>query len=143
MLKRTLLPLTWWLLSSLLVVTPSYSANVPAGSILAENQEVTRHLKDEPASLDPIKSVGLTEAQVMRDLFEGLVNQDSRGQVIPGVAEHWQSEDNRVWIFKLRSNARWSNGEPVTANDFVYSWQRLVNPKNTSPFAWFCCIGWY
>lgn len=140
MLKRTLLPLTWWLLSSLLVVTPSYSANVPAGSILAENQEVTRHLKDEPASLDPIKSVGLTEAQVMRDLFEGLVNQDSRGQVIPGVAEHWQSEDNRVWIFKLRSNARWSNGEPVTANDFVYSWQRLVNPKNTSPFAWFAAL---
>ncbi len=140
MLKRTLLPLTWWLLSSLLVVTPSYSANVPAGSILAENQEVTRHLKDEPASLDPIKSVGLTEAQVMRDLFEGLVNQDSRGQVIPGVAEHWQSEDNRVWIFKLRPNARWSNGEPVTANDFVYSWQRLVNPKNTSPFAWFAAL---
>lgn len=140
MLKRTLLPLTWWLLSSLLVVTPSYSANVPAGSILAENQEVTRHLKDEPASLDPIKSVGLTEAQVMRDLFEGLVNQDSRGQVIPGVAEHWQSEDNRVWIFKLRPNARWSNGEPVTANDFVYSWQRLVNPKNTSPFAWFVAL---
>ncbi|UNH25666.1 peptide ABC transporter substrate-binding protein [Moellerella wisconsensis] len=140
MLKRILLPLTWWLLSSLLVVTPSYSANIPAGTILAEKQEVIRHLKDEPASLDPIKSVGLTEAQVMRDLFEGLVNQDSDGQVIPGVAEHWQSEDNREWIFKLRPNARWSNGEPVTANDFVYSWQRLVDPKNTSPFAWFAAL---
>ncbi|UNH28806.1 peptide ABC transporter substrate-binding protein [Moellerella wisconsensis] len=140
MLKRILLPLTWWLSSSLLVVTPSYSANIPAGTILAEKQEVIRHLKDEPASLDPIKSVGLTEAQVMRDLFEGLVNQDSDGQVIPGVAEHWQSEDNREWIFKLRPNARWSNGEPVTANDFVYSWQRLVDPKNTSPFAWFAAL---
>ncbi|WJW83316.1 peptide ABC transporter substrate-binding protein [Moellerella wisconsensis] len=140
MLKRILLPLTWWLSSSLLVVTPSYAANIPAGTILAEKQEVIRHLKDEPASLDPIKSVGLTEAQVMRDLFEGLVNQDSDGQVIPGVAEHWQSEDNREWIFKLRPNARWSNGEPVTANDFVYSWQRLVDPKNTSPFAWFAAL---
>ncbi|AKA37291.1 ABC transporter substrate-binding protein [Yersinia ruckeri] len=113
------------------------AADVPLGTPLADKQEIVRHIKDEPASLDPIKAVGLPEAQVARDLFEGLVNQDANGKVIPGVAEKWQSADNQTWLFTLRKNARWSNGDPVTAQDFVYSWQRLVEPKNLSPFAWF------
>lgn len=115
----------------------AYAAEVPPGTQLADKQEIVRHVKDEPASLDPIKAVGLPEAQVARDLFEGLVNQDANGKVIPGVAEKWQTSDNQIWLFTLRKDARWSNGDPVTANDFVYSWQRLVDPKNLSPFAWF------
>ncbi|MGG4607619.1 peptide ABC transporter substrate-binding protein [Providencia sp. Me31A] len=137
--KRSLTPLTV-LFASLFLTTSAICADIPVGTILAENQEVTRHLKDEPASLDPAKSVGLTEAQVMRDLFEGLVNQDNHGKAIPGVALNWSTLDNRVWLFKLRSDARWSNGEPVTAQDFVYSWQRLVSPNTTSPFAWFAAL---
>ncbi|KAA9001988.1 oligopeptide ABC transporter substrate-binding protein OppA [Affinibrenneria salicis] len=113
------------------------AAQVPAGTVLAEKQEIVRHIKDEPASLDPIKVVGLPEAQVVRDLFEGLVSQDEKGNVIPAVAERWQSNDNRTFVFTLRPSARWSNGDTVTANDFVYSWQRLVTPHNTSSFAWF------
>ncbi len=72
---------------------------------------------------------------MIRDLFEGLVNQDAKGNWFRGVATRWQSNDNRVWTFTLRDNARWSDGTPVTAEDFVYSWQRLVDPKTTSPFA--------
>lgn len=113
------------------------AAQVPAGTVLAEKQEIVRHIKDEPASLDPIKAVGLPEAQVARDLFEGLVNQDAKGNIVPGVALRWQTTDNRSFIFTLRDNARWSNGEPVTAKDFVYSWRRLVTPENSSSFAWF------
>lgn len=113
------------------------AADVPSGAVLAERQEIVRHIKDEPASLDPIKVVGLPEAQVVRDLFEGLVNQDAKGQIIPGVATRWQTQDNQTYIFTLRPDARWSNGDPVTANDFVYSWRRLVDPENLSPFAWF------
>lgn len=137
--KRSFSPLAV-LLTSIFLTTPAMSAVIPAGTILADNQTVTRHLKDEPASLDPIKSVGLTEAQVMRDLFEGLVNQDSHGKPVPGVALNWHTTDNRVWTFTLRPDARWSNGESVTADDFVYSWQRLVTPNNTSPFAWFAAL---
>ncbi|SUC26777.1 Periplasmic murein peptide-binding protein precursor [Providencia rustigianii] len=62
------------------------------------------------------------------------------GQSIPGVALSWHTEDNLTWIFKLRPDAAWSNGEPVTAEDFVYSWRRLVTPTNTSPFAWFAAL---
>ncbi|RLM16578.1 oligopeptide ABC transporter substrate-binding protein OppA [Gibbsiella quercinecans] len=113
------------------------AAEVPAGTVLADKQEIVRHIKDEPASLDPIKAVGLPEAQVARDLFEGLVNQDANGKIIPGVATAWSTTDNQTYIFTLRKDARWSNGDPVTAKDFVYSWQRLVDPKSLSPFAWF------
>ncbi|WP_312058839.1 peptide ABC transporter substrate-binding protein [Pantoea septica] len=119
------------------IATPTLAAQLPAGAQLAAQQEIVRHIKDEPASLDPMKAVGLPEIQVIRDLFEGLTNQDAQGNIVPGVAESWSSSDNKTWIFTLRGNAKWSNGEPVTAQDFVYSWQRLVEPKNSSPFAWF------
>lgn len=119
------------------VITPAIAANPPAGAQLAEQQQIVRHIKDEPASLDPLKAVGLPEIQVIRDLFEGLTNQDAQGNIVPGVAQSWSSNDNKTWVFTLRNNARWSNGDPVTAQDFVYSWQRLVDPKNSSPFAWF------
>lgn len=121
-------------------VAPAFAAEVPPGAQLAAKQEIVRHIKDEPASLDPVKAVGLPEIQVIRDLFEGLTNQDAKGNIVPGVAQSWSSSDNKSWIFTLRNNARWSNGEPVTAQDFVYSWQRLVDPKNSSPFAWFAAL---
>ncbi len=121
-------------------LTGAFAADVPPGTALAEHQTLVRHLKDEPASLDPAKAVGLPEIQVLRDLFEGLVNQNSKGELVPGVATEWQTHDNRIWTFKLRDNARWSDGTPVTAQDFVYSWQRMVDPKTTSPFAWFFAL---
>jgi oligopeptide transport system substrate-binding protein len=116
------------------------AAEVPPGTVLAEKQSLVRHIKDEPATLDPAKAVGLPEIQVIRDLFEGLVNQDEKGNIIPGVATKWQTNDNRIWTFTLRDDAKWSDGTPVTAQDFVYSWQRLVDPKTTSPFAWFAAL---
>lgn len=113
------------------------AADVPPGTDLAARQEIVRHIKDEPASLDPAKAVGLPEIQVIRDLFEGLTSQDAQGKSVPGVATQWQTTDNKTWIFTLRKDARWSNGDAVTANDFVYSWRRLVDPKTASTFAWF------
>lgn len=118
-------------------LSSAMAAQVPPGTVLASKQEIVRHIKDEPASLDPIKAVGLPEAQLARDLFEGLVNQDAKGKAVPGVATGWQTSDNQTYIFHLRKDARWSNGDPVTAKDFVYSWQRLVDPRSLSPFAWF------
>ncbi|MFU9136167.1 peptide ABC transporter substrate-binding protein [Erwinia tasmaniensis] len=113
------------------------AAVVPPGTVLAERQEIVRHIKDEPASLDPAKAVGLPEIQVIRDLFEGLTNQDATGKIVPGVAEQWHTTDNKSWIFTLRNDARWSDGDPVTAEDFVYSWRRLVDPAVASDSAWF------
>lgn len=127
-------------LLALSVSAATLAADVPSGTVLAEQQQIVRHIKDEPASLDPAKAVGLPEIQVIRDLFEGLTNQNAKGEIEPGVATQWQTNDNKTWTFTLRKTARWSNGEPVTAGDFVYSWRRLVDPKTGSTFAWFAAL---
>lgn len=118
--------------------SPAFSAVVPAGTVLADKQEIALNNGDEPASLDPNKVEGVPEAQVIRQLFEGLVTVDADGNDVPGVAESWQSPpDYKTWTFKLRPDAKWSNGDPVTAQDFVYSWQRLADPKTASPYSSF------
>ncbi|WP_034915182.1 MULTISPECIES: oligopeptide ABC transporter substrate-binding protein OppA [Erwinia] len=111
------------------------AASVPAGVELAAKQELVKGNGDEVQSLDPHKIEGVPESNVNRDLLEGLVIGDEQGHPIPGVAESWENKDGKVWTFHLRKNAKWSNGEPVTAQDFVYSWQRLADPKTASPYA--------
>jgi oligopeptide transport system substrate-binding protein len=111
------------------------AASVPAGVDLAAKQELVKGNGDEVQSLDPHKIEGVPESNVSRDLLEGLVISDTQGHPIPGVAESWENKDGKVWTFHLRKNAKWSNGEPVTAQDFVYSWQRLADPKTASPYA--------
>ncbi len=74
---------------------------------------------------------------ILRDLFEGLVIQDREGNIIPGVAESWKTDDNQTFTFKLRQNATWSNGDPVTADDFVYALRRAVDPSFASPNVWY------
>lgn len=84
---------------------------------------------------DPHKIEGVPESNVNRDLFEGLVIGDLNGHPVPGVAESWDNKDFKVWTFHIRKDAKWSDGSPVTAQDFVYSWQRLADPKTASPYA--------
>ncbi|UOE79175.1 ABC transporter substrate-binding protein [Vibrio splendidus] len=103
----------------------------------AEVQELVRGNGTEVATIDPHKSQGVPESHVIRDLLEGLVNQDGEGNTIPGVAESWETTDNKTFTFHLRKDAKWSNGDPVTAEDFVYSWQRAVDPATASPYAWY------
>ncbi len=75
----------------------------------------------------------VTGAEIVRDLFEGLMNQDADGNLVPGVATGFEvNADNTVYTFKLRDNAKWSNGEAVTAHDFVYGWKRAVDPELAS-----------
>ncbi|MEH2921238.1 oligopeptide ABC transporter substrate-binding protein OppA [Samsonia erythrinae] len=121
-------------LSSSIAVS-AFAANVPAGVQLAEKQELVRNNGAEVSSLDPHKVEGVPESNVLRDLLEGLVISDANGKTVPGVAESWDNKDFKVWTFHLRKDAKWSNGEPVTAQDFVYSWQRLADPKTASPYA--------
>ena len=123
-------------LSALIAGNMAMAADVPAGVQLAEKQTLVRNSGAEPQSLDPNKIEGVPEANISRDLFEGLLNTSPKdGHPIPGVAESWDNKDFKVWTFHLRKDAKWSNGEPVTAQDFVYSWQRLVDPKTASPYA--------
>ena len=107
------------------------------GEALSDNQTFTYRLLDQFPTLDPALNEETAGFHAIRQLFEGLVSQDENGELIPGVATSWESEDFINWTFTLREDARWSNGDPVTANDFVYAWQRAVNPETASPYAWY------
>lgn len=108
------------------------------GEKLAEDQTFTYRLLDGIPTLDPQLNEDVSGSDILRDLFEGLTNQDADGNTIPGVAESWEgSEGNTVWTFKLRDNAKWSNGDPVTAGDFVYAWRRAADPATASPYSWY------
>jgi ABC-type oligopeptide transport system substrate-binding subunit len=90
----------------------------------------------EPATLDPHKTETYAEINIIRNLFEGLVVLDPKGNVAPGAAESWTvSDDGMTYRFKLRANAKWSNGDPVTAGDFVFSFRRVEDPKSNSQYA--------
>lgn len=90
----------------------------------------------DPDSLDPQKARGFEAQSVLRDLCEGLTTLDKDARVAPGVARSWSvSADGRTYTFKLRADARWSNGDPVVAADFVSALERLVDPATGSGYA--------
>ena len=93
-----------------------------------------RGLSGEPASLDPAAATDNFSVQVIQDLYEGLLQESPQGEIIPAVASSWKvDERGTTYTFELRSNARWSNGQPVRAKDFVSAWQRVVDPATGSP----------
>ncbi len=116
----------------------SQAADVPPGTKLHPVQNLVIGNGAEPSTLDPAKVQGRPESNLTVELFEGLVSQDANGKVVPGVAEKWESkEGGKVWIFTLRKNAKWSDGSPVTAQDFEYAFKRNVDPKTASDYSWY------
>lgn len=89
------------------------------------------------ASLDPHYITGNWEAYVIGDCLIGLTTEDRNGDPIPGAATHWEtSPDGKVWTFHLRDHV-WSDGVPVTAQDFVYAWRRILEPARGAPYAYY------
>lgn len=88
----------------------------------------------EYSTLDPQKSQDTTSSAIIRQMFEGLVATDGEGKTVPGLAEKWETTDNKVWKFTLR-DAKWSNGDAITAHDAVYALRRLVDPKTGAYYA--------
>ncbi len=97
---------------------------------------LNRGLNGEPESLDPHKFRSTQAADVLRDLREGLVVFNPKGRLVGGVASHWTvTADGLEYIFYLRSDARWSNGEQITADHFVSAFRRLVHPQTAAIYA--------
>jgi len=128
------------LLASSILMSPALAAgsHPVTGEALADNQTFTYWELDERSSIDPQVSEDVSGAAFVRDLFEGLYNQDADGNLVPaGALSHSVNEAGDVYTFNLRPESKWSNGDPVTAHDFVYAWQRLVDPELASPYSWF------
>ena len=117
---------------------PAAGTHPVTGEALADDQTFTYRLLDQFPTLDPQLNEETSGFHVIRDLFEGLLNQDADGNLVPGVATHFTaSDDNTTYTFTLRADARWSNGDAVTAHDFVYAWRRAVDPATASPYGWY------
>ncbi len=105
-------------------------------SLSAQADEVYRRGEPgEPETLDPQKTQTVVEADIVYDLFEGLLTYDADGKLVPGVALSWTvSADGLTYDFDLREES-WSNGDPLTAEDFVFSFRRLLDPATGAPYA--------
>ena len=109
------------------------------GSTIPPRQNILRYVNgDEPGSLDPPISTGQPEARIYMALYQGLIDYDPRTlQAIPALAERWDiSNDSSEFVFHLRHNVVWSNRDPITAQDFVYSVRRGVSPALASQNAY-------
>ncbi len=103
----------------------------------AEAAQINIHNGGDPTSLDPHKLSGDWEDRIVGDIFEGLVTEDAGAAAIPGMAESWEvSEDGLVYTFNLRDGIKWSDGVPVTAGDFVFAFQRLMDPATAAEYAY-------
>lgn len=123
-----------------LLSLPVWAAEVPAGTRLLppEQQTFVTNIGTEPTTIDPQLVEETAGSAIVNDLFEGLYVLDANGKTQPAGALSYELDSTgTVYTFKLRPEAKWSNGEPVTAADYVYGWQRAANPKTASNYAWF------
>jgi oligopeptide transport system substrate-binding protein len=108
----------------------------PDPAILAERQVLRRGNGEEPQTLDPHLAEGVPASNILRDLFEGLTTEAPDGRIVPGAAVRWNiSRDGKTYTFYLRREARWSNGDPVVAEDFVHAFRRSADPRTASNYA--------
>ncbi len=116
--------------SALLLLLTLATTGASAQSVLRRGTAA-----DAP-TLDPVVAAGTLAAPIINDLFEGLLGKDPSLKLIPGSAETWTvSPDGRTYTFRLRPNLQWSDGVPLTAEDFVYSYRRMVTPAVAAPIA--------
>ncbi|WP_242212497.1 peptide ABC transporter substrate-binding protein [Bacillus cereus group sp. BfR-BA-01383] len=114
----------------------SSSGDSKSGEKLAAKQVLNRTVTQEIPTMDSSKSTDTVSSQMLGNTMEGLYRLDKDNKPIPAAAESsTKSEDGKKYTFKLRKDAKWSNGDPVTAKDFVYAWQRLLDPKTAAEYA--------
>ena len=102
-----------------------------------EGQTLIYNLGEDPETIDPTLNTSVGGSTIISNAFEGLLRLDENEKAIPGVAEEYEvSDDQLVYTFKLRKDAKWSDGEPVTAENFKYSWVRALDPATASEYAY-------
>ena len=110
---------------------------VANGSAASGTSDLNVMLETPVEALDPQQAVDGTSFEVIADYTDGLYQMDKNGEAVPALAADTQiSEDGLSYTFKIRDDAKWSNGDPVTAQDFVFAWQRAVDPKVASEYAY-------
>ena len=102
----------------------------------ANNKIITINAGPQPKTIDPSLNTALDGCYYVIHAFQGLTTKDKNGNIVGGVAESWEElDDGARCIFHLRTNAKWSDGKPVLAEDFVYTWRRVVDPLVGSQYS--------
>ncbi|MBY0598046.1 peptide ABC transporter substrate-binding protein [Bacillus bingmayongensis] len=125
-----------FILTTALLLTACSSKTVKTNEV-AKKQVLNVTVSEEIPSLDTAKAMDGTSSHVMQNIFEGLYVLDHQDKPIPGVAKSFErSEDGKRYIFHLRKDAKWSNGESVTAYDFTFAWKRVLSPETAAQYAY-------
>src|SRR5262245_25482606 len=116
-------------------------ANKGSGAGTSSGQVVfNRGNGAEPATLDPHLINGKWEDNIVGDMLMGLTTENAKGEPVAGAAESWESSpDGLTWTFHLRDH-QWSDGQPVTADDFVFAWRRILDPKTAASYAYYLYV---
>ena len=104
-----------------------------------EQERKVLHLNnnEEPGALHPGMAQGTHDSWILEHAFEGLTKKTPEGEIVEGMAEKWDiSDDGLTWTFHLKDGMKWSNGDPVTADDFEYAWKYVLNPETASEYAY-------
>lgn len=113
------------------------SSAAASGASSGSTSDLNVMLETEVESLDPQIATDGTSFEVIADFTDGLMQMDASGKAVPAVAQTYDvSQDGKTYTFHLRKDVKWSNGDPVTAKDFVFGWQRAVDPANASEYAY-------
>src|SRR5690554_463114 len=112
----------------------SSSAGGARGAVDVLSNTITTYLPEEPPQLNSMLTTDAVSGTVLDHVMEGLLRYDASGALVPGVAERWEQDEEQI-TFWLRTDARWSNGEPVTAHDFEFAWKTAVSPATASQYA--------
>lgn len=108
-----------------------------AGDKAAEGKILRTNNSSEPGTLDPALATGTHDSFPMQHMYEGLMKYNEKGEIVQGVAKEMKvSDDGLTYTFTLRDDAKWSNGDPVTAQDFEFAWKRVLNPETASEYSY-------
>ncbi len=120
-----------------IVVSPTIQETYKWADVDKDVKEINLSSTSDIPTLDPSKATDAESFFIMTNTMEGLVRMGEGDKALPAMAESWEiSEDGKTWTFKLRPGVKWSNGDNVTAHDFVYSWHRTLNPETASEYSY-------
>lgn len=117
--------------------TPTNSGSTDTGnSSTGKEKQLVAEIGPNPETIDPALNSAVDGGNMILFAFDCLLNVDKDNKIVPGAAEKWEvSPDGLTWTFYLRKDLKWSDGSPLTAKDFVYSWKRVANPDTAAPYA--------
>ena len=116
--------------------TQAPASNETAAPVAAAEKQLVVQVGPDPETIDPALNSAVDGGNMLLHLFDCLLNVDENGELVGGAAEEWStSPDGLTWTFKLRDGLKWSDGSDLTAEDYVYSWKRVVDPATAAPYA--------